>query len=131
MSTAQMIETARAFLSALENWDGEAVSNVMHPDARRIEYPNAIKPEGGEQGLAEMLQGVEQGKAMLKSQSYAIRNTVASDTSVLMELTWTGVLAINAGPLPAGHEMRADCVAAFDIEGGKIIEVRNYDCFGS
>lgn len=129
MSTQQMIDTAHAFLRALEEFDTSGLSGLVHPRAQRIEFPNRLKPEGGRQELTEMLAGAERAKALLTAQSYDVNRTAIADALVIMELTWRGTLAAAFGGLSAGDLITAHCVAAFDFAGDQIVAVRNYDCF--
>ena len=48
---------------------------------------------------------------------------------VIMEVLWTGKLAIAVGTLPEGGEMKAHFAVFLEFGGGKIVAQRNYDCF--
>ena len=43
--------------------------------------------------------------------------------------TWAGTLAIDAGPWPAGTELRAECCMVFAVRDGRIVHQENYDCY--
>lgn len=129
MSMQQLIQTANSFLRALETFDTKEVSGLVHPKAQRVEFPNKLKPDGGRQGVAEMLADAERARVVLATQSYDVSKTATADDLVIMELTWRGTLAAGLGGLSAGDVITAHCVAAFDFEDGQIVAVRNYDCF--
>jgi ketosteroid isomerase-like protein len=42
---------------------------------------------------------------------------------------WTGTLAVDAGPLPAGTRMEAHSAMWFTVRDGRIARQENYDCF--
>ena len=69
------------------------------------------------------------GAAVLKSQNYDVLNQFASGDLLVLEFTWTGVLAVSIGSLSAGDTMRAHCTAVMELEAGRIRRLRNYDCF--
>ncbi|MEO8240968.1 MAG: nuclear transport factor 2 family protein [bacterium] len=129
MSTHQNIQAARAFLTALSGFDTDRVRDLLAADAKRIEWPNRLKPQGNHQTCAEMLTDAAKARAVLTRQDYAIAQIAASDTAVMVEFTWTGTLALEIGTLAAGDIMTAHCVAVFDFRDGKICGLRNYDCF--
>jgi len=129
MSTHQLIQTVRDFLLALERFDGESAANLLHPAAQRIEFPNKLKPAGSTQTVAQMVADVPKAKTILASQRYDVLHLATADDLVVAELTWNGKLNADIGTLQAGDEMIAHCAAAFAFSDGKIVAIRNYDCF--
>jgi ketosteroid isomerase-like protein len=76
-----------------------------------------------------MANAFEQGRKVLSSQTYEIKNALVHDNSVAVEVLWTGTLAVSFGNLSAGSEMRAHSAMFFVFRDGKIASQRNYDCF--
>jgi ketosteroid isomerase-like protein len=68
-------------------------------------------------------------RTILSSQSYEITSAIESGSTVAIETLWKGVMAIDAGPLKKGQEMKAFICMFFEFREGKIHRVRNYDCF--
>lgn len=128
-ATRTRSELTRQFLTALEEFDTGALNALLSPDLERIEMPNRLKPEGGAQGKDQVLADAARAETVIRSQSYAVLNTTEADNLVMIEMVWTGVLAIDIGALKAGDTMRAQCVAVFEFTDGRISGLRNYDCF--
>lgn len=124
-----LIERVRAYLRGIEQGDLEAVLGCYTPDAVQVEWPNKIKPDGGERGLAQIAADFEKGRALLARQSYEVVHHVEMGSAVVVELIWRGTLAIPLGRLAAGDEMVAYSAVCVDFEGDKIRAQRNYDCF--
>jgi hypothetical protein len=67
----------------------------------------------------------------MSSQSYEIRNALATDDQVALEIDWTGTLAVPFPSIPVGGKMRAHFAAFLQFKDGKIVSQRNYDCYES
>ncbi|KKB13447.1 hypothetical protein VE25_01935 [Devosia geojensis] len=119
----------RTFLRAIEDGDRDALTRVLDPQVRRTEHPNRVAPAGRTQGLAEMLDGFEKGRALIARQSYEVASAVASGGRVAVQMTWRGTLAIALGALKAGEEMVAHCALFATVRDGRIVSIDNYDCF--
>lgn len=66
---------------------------------------------------------------MLSAQQYEIQSAIESETAVVLEVLWTGTLAVEIGSLPIGGQMRAHFAVFLEFLDGKIVAQRNYDCF--
>lgn len=124
------METAKRYLAALEEM-GECakLADFFTADVIQQEFPNKLTPNGAQRDLAALLDGCERGKLVLSAQSYAIKNSVESGNTVVLEVLWTGTLAIAIGDLPVGGQMQAHFAVFLEFEAGKIAAQRNYDCF--
>lgn len=121
---------AREYLAALEAGDvGDNLRRFLAPDFEQTEFPNALNPKGQRSDLASAIERSLKGKQIMKRQRYAISKVVAAGDSVVVELEWTGVLAIPVASIPAGGEMRAHFAIVLEFRDGKIVRQRNYDCF--
>lgn len=123
------IETATRFLTAVEAMDGSGLDGFFATDIKQIEFPNAFKPKGDARDLAALKADLEKAKGIIDGQRYEVTKTLADDSSVMFEMVWTGTMAIDIPPLKAGQNLRANCIAVFDFEEGKVTGLRNYDCF--
>ena len=124
------IALVREYLSAIQAGEaGEAFRRFFTEDARQIELPNRLNPNGQESDLAGMLERSKRGSKVLLRQTYEIVSEVAQDNRLAVEAVWTGVLSVPFGTLPAGQEMKAHFAMFFQFRDGKIQLQRNYDCF--
>lgn len=124
------VDFIRAYLQDLAaGATGERLAAYFTPDALQIEFPNRLNPNGGESDLPRLLARAEQGRKVLRSQSYEIASAVARGNQVAVEVLWIGVLAIPVGSLQPGAEMKAHFAMFFELEDGRIRRQRNYDCF--
>lgn len=76
-----------------------------------------------------MRRGAEKGSKVLLKEEYEILRSFTCQNNVILEVTWTGTLAIPMGSIPVGGQMKAHFAQFFEFEGDKIIRIRNYDCF--
>jgi ketosteroid isomerase-like protein len=124
------IDLARSYLEALETRAPvAAIAELLHEEAVIEVLPNRLDPRGSRRTRAEALADVERGRVLLREECYEVTSAIADATHAALEVTWTGVLAIAAGALPAGATMRARCSMHFQVREGRIVEQRNYDCF--
>jgi hypothetical protein len=54
---------------------------------------------------------------------------VASGETAAARLSWRGVLAIDAGTLPAGSELSAEIAQFITVRSGRIARVETFDCY--
>jgi len=100
-----------------------------HPDIEQTEFPNAITKNTAIRNLDDMRRGAEKGSKVLLKEEYEILRSFTCQNNVILEVTWTGTLAIPMGSIPVGGQMKAHFAQFFEFEGDKIIRIRNYDCF--
>ena len=121
---------ARRYLAAIANGaTGNELAAFFTPDVVQQEFPNRLVPNGATRHLGDILEGAVRGQAVLKSQSYEILHSVSSGNEIVLEVLWTGTMAVAAAGLPAGGTMRARFAVFLEFEDGKIARQRNYDCF--
>jgi len=126
----QNLDIAKRYLAALTaGVECQDVAEFFAPDVIQEEFPNRLMPNGAKRDLAAILDGCERGKKVVSSQRYDILSELAQGNLVVLEVQWTGTLAIPVGSLPAGGEMRARFAVFIEFRDGKIIAKRNYDCF--
>ena len=129
-TTHSNIERAYAYLRAIE--DGtlrEVFSEFFAPGVVIEWFPNRMSPDGSKSDLSGLSDAVERGKQLMSRQKYEVRSAMADGDRVVLEVTWTGTLAVPVQTIPAGGQMRAYFAMFLDFHGGKIIAQRNYDCF--
>ena len=124
------LEIAKQYLTALEQGvDCKKLAEFFAADVVQEELPNRLVPTGAKRDLAAILDGCERGKKVMVQQRYEIKNALASENFVALEVLWTGTLAIPFGSLPAGGQMHAHFAVFLEFRDGMIVAQRNYDCF--
>jgi ketosteroid isomerase-like protein len=122
-------EIVTAYLRAIEAHELEEVARYLHPDVVNVEHPNKLLPGGRRYDLAAIRAAGERGKAAMASERYEIRQMIIDGNRAAVQIEWTGTLAIAAGPLPAGHVMRAQICSIIELRDGKVWRQEQYDCF--
>src|SRR3954447_16957975 len=114
---AGTVDVVERFLAAFDHrWPTpEELDGLLSPEVTMTERPNLLKPAGGTRNAAGVRAGVEAGKALLAWQSYEPRDHVAEADTVVTRMRWTGELAVDAGPWPAGTRLAAWCVAHYRL----------------
>lgn len=128
--TDPRLATVRGFLSALEQGaTGEALARFFTDDVQQVELPNRLNPAGARSDRATLLRRSEQATGLLQRQRYEVVSEAVCGERVVVEAVWTATLAVPLASLPAGGEMKAHFAMFFTLQGGRIREMRNYDCF--
>jgi ketosteroid isomerase-like protein len=124
------VSRLRQYLRAVELLGpSEAVAEFYTPDVVIQEFPNRIAPQGRIWRAGELSAAYEQGRKMLKSQTYEVQRILEAGDEVAVELEWKGILAVPVMNLPAGSEMKAFVAMFLTLRDGKIATQRNYDCY--
>jgi ketosteroid isomerase-like protein len=128
---AENIEVVERFLAAFDRrWPTEEeLAKLVAPDVRFVERPNLISPAGNERDAAAMRAGLERGRQLLAWQTYDVRDHLARGDTVITRIRWSGELAVDAGPWPAGTRMAAWCVAHYRLAAGRIVHIEQHDCY--
>jgi ketosteroid isomerase-like protein len=126
MTTRDVIEN---YLRAIESHDLDRVAGCLHDEVEVLEHPNKISPAGKRYDKAAIRAAGERGKALLASERYELRSMIVEGERAAALTIWSGTLAIDAGPLPKGHVMRAQICSIFEVRDGKIWRQEQYDCF--
>ena len=121
---------ATQYLAALERGTtGADLAAFFSEDVIQEEFPNRLMPTGARRDLAAILDGAVRGQQLMAAQRYAVLSSLVDGNQVVLEVQWTGTLAISVGSIPAGGEMRARFAVFLTYRDGKIAHQRNYDCF--
>jgi ketosteroid isomerase-like protein len=131
MAETANVEVVERFLAAFDHrWPTEEeLDELLAPEVRFVERPNLVSPRGSERDAAAMRAGVEAGRKLLAWQRYEVRDHVASGDVVVARMRWSGELAVDAGPWPKGTTLSAWCVAHYRLDGGRIVEIEQHDCY--
>jgi ketosteroid isomerase-like protein len=125
------IATVERYLALVADLDADPgeLERFVHPEARFVERPCLVSPRGQERDLEAARAGFAHSRTLLSAQRIDVREHVVAGDRVITRAVWTGRLAHDAGPLPAGTELRADCSMFFTLRDGLIAEQENYDCY--
>jgi ketosteroid isomerase-like protein len=124
------VATARRYLAAIESGAPfEEVAVFLTEDIVQEEFPNRITPTTARRDLAAMREASVKGRKVMTAQRFEILNAVVDGDTVVLEVQWSGTLAIPFGSIPAGGEMRARFAVFLEFRDGRIAWQRNYDCF--
>jgi ketosteroid isomerase-like protein len=130
MTDAETLEFCKRYLAALErNATGDELAQFYTPDAVQIELPNRLMPQGARRDLQAMQEAAERGKRGMSAQRFELLHAVVKGNEVVLEIQWTGALAVAFAGLPEGAEMRARFAVFLELRDGRIAAQRNYDCF--
>jgi len=122
-------EIVTAYLRAIEAHRLDEVASFLHPEVELVEHPNQLNPQGKRYDRDAMRAAGERGAKLLSSETYAIRSMIVEGDRAAVQIDWSGTLAVAAGPLPAGHVMRAQICSIIELRDGKIWRQEQYDCF--
>lgn len=118
------------FIHTLQNrTSADELLPFYHPDIEQIEFPNAITPTTAIRNLNDLKAASERGQKILKKEEYEVTKSYVLENTVIIEVIWTGTLAISIGSIPVGGQMKANFAQFYDFKDGLIIRQRNYDCF--
>lgn len=123
------LETARRYLAAIEAWDTSVPDTFFTADALQEEFPNRLVPNGAQRDVEGLRQAAARGQQVLSSQTYEVLNAIEQGDQIVLEVQWTGTLAIPVGAIPAGGQMRCRSAMVLEFRDGRIARQRNYDCF--
>ena len=129
-SPTDNLALARQYLKAIESGaSAEEMAQFFAPDVIVEIFPSKFFPNGSRDNLTGILAAAKRGKKAMTTQTYAVRNALASGDQVALEVDWAGTLAVPFQTIPAGGQMRAHFAAFLLFKDGKIVSQRNYDCY--
>jgi hypothetical protein len=108
----------------------EQLAVLVHPEVEVVIHPNVTAPTGTRSNLAEMQVGLKAGQSLMSWQRYEIHgHDRPSPDHVISRTTWTGEVAVDLGPWPAGTRLRAEIAMFFELRNGLIYRQENFDCY--
>jgi ketosteroid isomerase-like protein len=102
---------------------------VIHPEARLIEHPNPITPEGADRDVEQVLAGFRAGKALLAGQTIDVHDVMIDGDRAAVRATWVGVVGADAGPFARGTRIVARMGGFLRVRDGVVVEHETYDCY--
>ena len=107
----------------------EALLELLDPDVRVVEHPNAITPTGGVGDLSVALAGFRAGKRLLSAQSFDLHEVLVAGDRVAVRATWRGTIGLGTEKLPAGAELVAHVASLLTVKDGRITDHETFDCY--
>lgn len=127
---AARLEHARRYLDAIQRRAPlDELAAFFTEDGVQEEFPNRLVPGGAQRTLQDMMEGAERGRKVLTGERYEVVSELARGDRVVLEVLWTGTVAVPVGSTPAGGELHAHFAMFLDFRDGRIAAQRNYDCF--
>ena len=107
----------------------DALLDVLHPDVRVTERPNALNPRGMVRDRDAVVAGFLLGKRLLARQTIDILELLVSGDRVAVRATWRGTIGEGTDALPPGTELIAHIAAWLAVEEGRVREHETFDCY--
>ncbi len=108
---------------------GDELRTLFTDDAVTVERPNLITPAGRTAPLEQMVAASTAGAGLLSRQTYDTWSELAIEDTAIVRLTWTGTVAVDAGPFRTGQELTAHIAQFVTSRGGRISRIETYDCY--
>ncbi|HVV52875.1 MAG TPA: nuclear transport factor 2 family protein [Polyangia bacterium] len=125
-----LTDRARAFVDAVAaRAPIDVIASFYAPDVVHEELPNRLLPKGLTRDLQALREANLKGRAVMSAETYQVLTATEQDGRVVLEVAWTGTLAVPFGSLQPGAILRARFAQVFEFKDGLIWRQRNYDCF--
>jgi ketosteroid isomerase-like protein len=123
-------EVVRAYYDAIAHgMTGLEWERWFAPDVVQEEFPNRLLPSGVQRDFRGLREAAERGAMLMDQQTFQVLTLLASEKTVVVEAEWRGRVSRDAGPFVAGTELRTRFAQVLELRDGKIVALRNYDCF--
>ena len=106
-----------------------ALRELLHPEVRVTERPNALNPRGAVREREAVVAGFLAGKRLLAAQAIELHELAVSGDRVAVRATWRGTIGADAGAFRAGAELVAHIAAWLTIADGRVRAHETYDCY--
>jgi hypothetical protein len=124
------VATALHYIRLVEGFaQPEEFIGVLDPAIRHEEYPNLLMKNGSQGSYETMVAGPQRGRKLLSSNRFEVKNAFAADDWVVLEMIWTGILAVPLGTMPVGYTMKAYIATILEFRNGLIVTQHQYDCY--
>ena len=105
------------------------LDGLLHEDVPFVEHPNLVSPQGSRRDRSTLLATFEAGRRLMAEQRLENLEVLPAGEYVVARAAWSGTLAVDAGPMPAGATLRAQLAMFFTVRDGRIFRQENYDCY--
>ena len=80
-------------------------------------------------GLEQMAAASAIGSRLLSEQKFDVFSEMVVDETAIVRLTWTGTVAVDAGPFHAGQQLTAHVAQFVTASDDRISRIETYDCY--
>jgi ketosteroid isomerase-like protein len=123
-------EVVQAYYAAIaDGMTGLEWERWFTSDVVQEEFPNRLLPGGTQRDLGGLREAAERGAMLMGHQTFQVLTLLASGHTVVVEAEWRGLVSRDAGPFTAGTELRTRFAQVLELRDGRIMALRNYDCF--
>jgi ketosteroid isomerase-like protein len=105
------------------------LDGLLHEDVLFVEHPNLVSPQGSRRDRSTLLATFESGRRLMAEQRLENLEVLLAGEYVVARAAWSGTLAVDAGPMPAGATLHAKLAMFFTVRDGRIFRQENYDCY--
>ena len=129
--TSNVADVVRQYFAVVSDLDSteEQLGAVVHPEARFVEHPNPVVPQGAVRDVAQSLAGFQAGKALLSSQAIQIHEILVDGERAAVRSTWRGTVGKEAGPFRAGTTLEAHMAGWLTVREGRVLDHETFDCY--
>ena len=102
---------------------------LLDPDARVVEHPNPVRPEGATSNVEQAIGGFRADKALLSRQTFNVHEVLVCGERAAIRTTWSGTIARDAGPYVAGTTLTAHIGGFLTVRDGRVVDHETFDCY--
>lgn len=130
--TRTITDVVDEWLDLLTDHDAGAdeLRALVDPEARFVEHPSSINPEGSQRDRHAMLGGLMVARGLLAWQRYDQReHDQLGPDRVATRARWQGQLLMDVGSLRRGQVVTAHVALFVTLRDGRIVHQENFDCY--
>lgn len=129
-STDAALSVVLEFVRTIEAGGGAAeISPFLAPDFELTEAPNILAPEGAVRSLAQVLEGADASREVVKDQRFDVRRSTSDGVNVVLEVDWQATSLMDLRYWDRGQLIRAKTCSVFGVREGRIYRQSSYDCY--
>lgn len=118
------------FVKTIEAGGGSAeIQPFLAPDFQLTEAPNLLAPEGAVRSLAQVLEGADASRQVVKDQRFRVTSSTSDGVNVVLEVDWSATSLMDLRYWDRGQQIRAKTCSVFGVRDGLIYRQSSYDCY--
>jgi ketosteroid isomerase-like protein len=127
--TSDAEDVVRRYFSTVADLDSsdDDLLALLDPEARLVERPNPVRPDGATSNVEQALAGFRAGKALLSRQTLDVHEVLVCGDGAAVRTTWSGTIARDAGPYLAGTTMVSHMGGFLTVRDGRVVDHETFD----